>query len=93
VFENVAFNAPSTSGRDGKQTFSIKADIEKPKAGEAREETKAQPAQSEPAKADPSKSDAKAPPSKTEAKNAPAKNEPDKAAPAPAQPRTDRTKR
>ena len=87
VFENVAFNAPSTTGRDGKQTFSIKADIEKPKAGQPKEETKAQPAQAEPTKAEStnaeptkaeaSKSDAgKAAPVKPEVKEAPAKNEP-----------------
>jgi Tfp pilus assembly protein PilN len=82
VFENVAFNAPSTTGRDGKQTFSIKADLEKPKAGGAKEETKAPPAQAGPAKAEPTKGDAgKAAPSKTETKTAPA-NEPAKAAPA-----------
>ncbi|HEY1269191.1 MAG TPA: PilN domain-containing protein [Candidatus Binatia bacterium] len=77
VFENVAFNAPSTTGRDGKQTFSIKADIEKPKAGGVKEEVKAQPAETEPTKAGPAKADAgKAAPSKTEAKDAPTKNEP-----------------
>jgi Tfp pilus assembly protein PilN len=35
VFENVAFNAPSSKGRDGRETFSIKADIERPKASAA----------------------------------------------------------
>lgn len=76
VFENVAFNAPSTTGRDGKQTFSIKADIEKPKTGGAKEEAKAQASEAEPTKAGPSKPDAvKAAPSKTEAKDAPVKTE------------------
>ena len=86
VFENVAFNAPSTTGRDGKQTFSIKADIEKPKPGQAKEDTKAQPpqpeamkaqpSQAEAMKAQPSKTDAeKAAPSKTDAKDSPEKNE------------------
>jgi general secretion pathway protein L len=32
VFENVGFNAPSNRGRDNRETFSLKADIEKPKA-------------------------------------------------------------
>ncbi|HEY2986595.1 MAG TPA: PilN domain-containing protein [Candidatus Binatia bacterium] len=36
VFENVATNAPSSTDRIGKQTFSIKAEIEKPKAGGAK---------------------------------------------------------
>jgi hypothetical protein len=31
LFENVAFNAPSNRGRDNRETFSLKADIEKPK--------------------------------------------------------------
>jgi Tfp pilus assembly protein PilN len=31
VFENVAFNAPSNRGRDNRETFSLKADLEKPK--------------------------------------------------------------
>jgi len=35
IFENVAFNAPSSKGRDGRETFSIKADIERPKASAA----------------------------------------------------------
>jgi Tfp pilus assembly protein PilN len=102
VFENVAFNAPSTTGRDGKQTFSIKADIEKPKAGAAKEEAKPQPAETEPtkagpskadpSKADPSKADAgKAAPSKTEAKEAPVKNEA-KEAPAKNEPRRPRAR-
>ncbi len=94
VFENVAFNAPSTTGRDGKQTFSIKAEIEKPKSGETKDETKAQPAQAEPTKADPAKPDAvKAAPSKPEAKSAPAKNEPSKLSPTKPQPDTGGTKR
>jgi general secretion pathway protein L len=29
VFENVAFNAPSNRGRDNRETFSLKADVEK----------------------------------------------------------------
>ncbi|MGE5219619.1 MAG: type II secretion system protein GspL [Chloroflexota bacterium] len=33
VFENVNFNAPSNRGRDNRETFSLKADIEKPKGG------------------------------------------------------------
>jgi Tfp pilus assembly protein PilN len=32
IFENVGFNAPSNRGRDNRETFSLKADIEKPKA-------------------------------------------------------------
>ena len=32
MFDNVAFNAPSNRGRDNRETFSLKADIEKPKA-------------------------------------------------------------
>lgn len=41
VFENVGFNAPSNRGRDNRETFSLKADIEKPKAApkEAPKET------------------------------------------------------
>ena len=31
VFQNVGFNAPSNRGRDNRETFSLKADIEKPK--------------------------------------------------------------
>ena len=31
IFENVGFNAPSNRGRDNRETFSLKADIEKPK--------------------------------------------------------------
>jgi Tfp pilus assembly protein PilN len=30
VFENVGFNAPSNRGRDNRETFSLKADLEKP---------------------------------------------------------------
>lgn len=37
VFKNVAFNAPSNRGRDNKETFSIKAEMERP------EETAAKP--------------------------------------------------
>lgn len=32
LFENVGFNAPSNRGRDNRETFSLKADLEKPKA-------------------------------------------------------------
>jgi Tfp pilus assembly protein PilN len=35
VFENVAFNAPSNRGRDNRETFSLKADLEKPKPSAA----------------------------------------------------------
>ncbi|MGE5303746.1 MAG: PilN domain-containing protein [Alphaproteobacteria bacterium] len=35
VFENVGFNAPSNRGRDNRETFSLKAEIEKPKQGKA----------------------------------------------------------
>jgi Tfp pilus assembly protein PilN len=31
MFENVGFNAPSNRGRDNRETFSLKADLEKPK--------------------------------------------------------------
>jgi Tfp pilus assembly protein PilN len=31
LFENVGFNAPSNRGRDNRETFSLKADVEKPK--------------------------------------------------------------
>jgi Tfp pilus assembly protein PilN len=31
IFHNVGFNAPSNRGRDNRETFSLKADIEKPK--------------------------------------------------------------
>jgi Tfp pilus assembly protein PilN len=37
LFENVAFNAPSNRGRDNRETFSLKADIEKPR--ESSQET------------------------------------------------------
>lgn len=33
LFQNVGFNAPSNRGRDNRETFSLKADIEKPKEG------------------------------------------------------------
>jgi Tfp pilus assembly protein PilN len=39
LFENVAFNAPSNRGRDNRETFSLKTDIEKPKES-ARETSK-----------------------------------------------------
>ncbi|HVO95957.1 MAG TPA: PilN domain-containing protein, partial [Terriglobales bacterium] len=32
LYENVGFNAPSNRGRDNRETFSLKADIEKPKS-------------------------------------------------------------
>jgi hypothetical protein len=32
VFENVTFNAPSSKGRDNKETFSLKGEIERTKA-------------------------------------------------------------
>jgi hypothetical protein len=32
VFENVGFNAPSNRGRDNRETFSLKAELEKAKA-------------------------------------------------------------
>ena len=35
VFENVGFNAPSNRGRDNRETFSLKADIEKAKDAKA----------------------------------------------------------
>lgn len=35
LFENVGFNAPSNRGRDNRETFSLKAEIEKPKDKEA----------------------------------------------------------
>jgi Tfp pilus assembly protein PilN len=39
LFENVAFNAPSNRGRDNRETFSLKADLEKLK-GAAKESAK-----------------------------------------------------
>jgi Tfp pilus assembly protein PilN len=44
VFENVTFNAPSNRGRDNRETFSLKADLEKPKVN-APEVTKLKPPQ------------------------------------------------
>ncbi|TMA98501.1 MAG: hypothetical protein E6J74_00835 [Deltaproteobacteria bacterium] len=44
VFENVTFNAPSNRGRDNRETFSLKADLEKPKVN-AKEVTKVTPTQ------------------------------------------------
>jgi hypothetical protein len=35
VFENVGFNAPSNRGRDNRETFSLKADLEKSKPEQA----------------------------------------------------------
>ena len=36
VFENVGFNAPSNRGRDNRETFSLKAEIERPKGKAAK---------------------------------------------------------
>jgi general secretion pathway protein L len=44
LFENVGFNAPSNRGRDNRETFSLKAELEKPK-GNAQEATKINPTQ------------------------------------------------
>ncbi|HEY2922617.1 MAG TPA: PilN domain-containing protein [Candidatus Binatia bacterium] len=44
LFENVGFNAPSNRGRDNRETFSLKADVEKPKVN-AKETTKVTPTQ------------------------------------------------
>jgi Tfp pilus assembly protein PilN len=44
LFENVTFNAPSNRGRDNRETFSLKADLEKPKVN-APEVTKLKPTQ------------------------------------------------
>ena len=38
VFENVGFNAPSNRGRDNRETFSLKADYERPKEPSAKPE-------------------------------------------------------
>jgi Tfp pilus assembly protein PilN len=43
LFENVGFNAPSNRGRDNRETFSLKADLEKPKDN-AKEPAKPNPA-------------------------------------------------
>jgi Tfp pilus assembly protein PilN len=45
VFENVGFNAPSNRGRDNRETFSLKAELEKvkPTAKETSKEVKIQP--------------------------------------------------
>ena len=43
LFENVGFNAPSNRGRDNRETFSLKANLEKPKEN-AKEPIKANPA-------------------------------------------------
>ncbi len=43
LFENVGFNAPSNRGRDNRETFSLKADLEKPKES-TKEPAKASPA-------------------------------------------------
>ena len=53
VFENVGFNAPSNRGRDNRETFSLKADLEKPKPGAKPvevKETKSPPAKETKAK-------------------------------------------
>ena len=45
LFENVGFNAPSNRGRDNRETFSLKAELEKPKPaakGVEIKETKSQ---------------------------------------------------
>ena len=42
LFENVGFNAPSNRGRDNRETFSVKAELEKPKDN-AKEATKVSP--------------------------------------------------
>ena len=44
LFENVTFNAPSNRGRDNRETFSLKADLEKPKVN-PKEVTKLTPTQ------------------------------------------------
>ena len=36
VFENVTFNAPSSRGRDNRETFSLKAEIERPKGNQPK---------------------------------------------------------
>ncbi|HEY7219717.1 MAG TPA: PilN domain-containing protein, partial [Candidatus Binatia bacterium] len=45
LFENVAFNAPSNRGRDNRETFSLKADLEKAKLNppETKKESKGPP--------------------------------------------------
>ena len=61
LFENVAFNAPSNRGRDNRETFSLKADLEKLKeaakdsAKDAGKEVRKEPAK-EPVKETKSKS-------------------------------------
>jgi Tfp pilus assembly protein PilN len=52
LFENVTFNAPSNRGRDNRETFSLKADLEKPKVN-APEVTKLKPTQPTKSKAKP----------------------------------------
>jgi Tfp pilus assembly protein PilN len=52
LFENVGFNAPSNRGRDNRETFSLKAELEKPK-GNAQEATKTKPSQPSKDKAKP----------------------------------------
>jgi Tfp pilus assembly protein PilN len=37
VFENVGFNAPSNRGRDNRETFSLKSELEKPKGKSAKQ--------------------------------------------------------
>jgi Tfp pilus assembly protein PilN len=53
LFENVGFNAPSNRGRDNRETFSLKAELEKPKPaakGVEIKETKSQPVKESKAK-------------------------------------------
>jgi general secretion pathway protein L len=40
VFENVGFNAPSNRGRDNRETFSLKAELERPKEKTVKAATK-----------------------------------------------------
>ena len=52
LLENVGFNAPSNRGRDNRETFSLKADLEKSKAN-PKESTKVTPPQASKEKAKP----------------------------------------
>lgn len=53
LFENVAFNAPSNRGRDNRETFSLKANLEKPKEDRAAiQNEKAAKPDEKPAKAE-----------------------------------------
>jgi Tfp pilus assembly protein PilN len=65
-FENVGFNAPSNRGRDNRETFSLKADLEKIK-GPAKEVTK-QPATKE-VRREPTKEPTKEPAKETKSKS------------------------